>query len=88
MAYTMAEPLRILQLYPKEDYFTGAAIQLRELALGLRARGHHVMVATRPSPQWRQKTAEANIPHVALPMSHELDMRSCSPGGSTGRAGS
>ena len=71
-----AEPLRILQLYPKEDYFTGAAIQLRELALGLRARGHHVVVATRPSPLWRQKTAEANVPHVALPMSHGLDMRS------------
>jgi len=69
-------PLRILQLYPKEDYFTGAAIQLRDLALGLRARGHHVVVATRPSPLWRQKTAEANIPHIALPMSHELDMRS------------
>ncbi len=76
MAYAMAEPLRILQLYPKEDYFTGAAIQLRELALGLHARGHHIVVATRPSPQWRRKTAEANIPHVALPMSHELDMRS------------
>src|SRR3972149_4115826 len=69
-------PLRILQLHPKEDYFPGAAIQLRALALGLRARGHHVVVATRPSPLWRQKTAEANIPHVALPMSHELDMRS------------
>ena len=32
-------PLRILQLYPKQDYFTGAAIQLRELAWGLHARG-------------------------------------------------
>ena len=31
--------LRILQLYPKADYFTGAAIQLRELARGLAARG-------------------------------------------------
>ncbi|MBI4590319.1 MAG: glycosyltransferase family 4 protein [Candidatus Rokubacteria bacterium] len=70
----MAEPLRILQLYPKEDYFTGAAIQLRELTLGLRARGHHVVVATRPSPIWRQKAEEADIPHVALPMRHELDV--------------
>src|SRR5439155_487367 len=40
----MAEPLRVLQLYPKEDYFTGAAIQLRELVLGLKARGHDVAV--------------------------------------------
>lgn len=69
-------PLRVLQLYPKEDYFTGAAIQLRELTLGLRARGHHVVVATRPSPMWRQKAEEAGIPYASLPMRHELDMRS------------
>ena len=41
-------PLRILQLYPKGDFFTGAAIQLRDLARGLAARGHHVTVATPP----------------------------------------
>src|SRR5207247_457032 len=35
-------PLRILQLYPKGDFFTGAAIQLRDLAAGLAARGHPV----------------------------------------------
>ncbi|MBI1892629.1 MAG: hypothetical protein HYS14_00720 [Candidatus Rokubacteria bacterium] len=45
-------PLRILQTYPKGDVFTGAAIQLRELAQGLRDRGHHVVVATRPSSEW------------------------------------
>lgn len=72
----MAEPLRILQLYPKEDYFTGAAIQLRELILGLCARGHHVVVATRPSEVWATKTREAGIAHYALPMSSEVDLRS------------
>lgn len=76
MAHTMADALRILQLYPKEDYFTGAAIQLRGLTLGLRARGHHVVVATRPSPTWKQKAREANIPYAAFPMRHELDMGS------------
>src|SRR5205809_507044 len=40
----MSGPLRILQLYPKADYFTGAAIQLRELAWGLRDRVHAVVV--------------------------------------------
>jgi len=30
--------LRILHLYPKGDFFTGAAIQLRDLAAGLAAR--------------------------------------------------
>jgi glycosyltransferase involved in cell wall biosynthesis len=72
----VGEPLRVLHLYPKEDYFTGAAVQLRELATGLRARGHHVVVATRPSPVWARKAAEAGLPHVMLPMRHGLDLRS------------
>jgi glycosyltransferase involved in cell wall biosynthesis len=72
----MVEPLRILQLYPKEDYFTGAAIQLRELILGLRARGHHVVVATRPSQVWAAKMREAGIPHYTLPMRSEVDLGS------------
>jgi outer membrane protein assembly factor BamD (BamD/ComL family) len=44
--------VNILQLYPKSDYFTGAAIQLRDLALGLAGHGHHVVVATRPNEHW------------------------------------
>jgi glycosyltransferase involved in cell wall biosynthesis len=69
-------PLRILQLYPKDDYFTGAAIQLRELAWGLRGRGHEVVVATRPSPAWAAKTREAGLTHYELPMRSEVDLRS------------
>ncbi len=69
-------PLRILQLYPKEDYFTGAAIQVRELALGLHTRGHDVIIGTRPSDIWSAKTREAGVPHHALPMASEVDLRS------------
>src|SRR5207247_2569809 len=72
----MAEPLRVLQLYPKEDYFTGAAIQLRELVLGLKARGHEVAVATRPSEIWVEKMRAASVPHFPLPMASEVDLRS------------
>ena len=68
--------MRILQLYPKADYFTGAAIQLRELAQGLRERGHHVVVATRPSPVWAEKCAAAGLPHAPLPMTTGVDLRS------------
>lgn len=68
--------LRILQLYPKDDWFTGAAIQLRELTWGLKARGHEVVVATRPSETWAAKTGQAGITHYALPMSSEVDLRS------------
>lgn len=72
----MDEPLRILQVYPKDDYFTGAAIQLRELARGLAARGHHVVVATRPSPIWARETREAGIPYHPIPMKSEVDLPS------------
>ncbi len=68
--------MRILQLYPKSDYFTGAAVQLRELALGLRERGHEVVLATRPSEVWADKTREAGLPHYPLPMASEVDLRS------------
>jgi len=68
--------VRILQLYPKADYFTGAAVQLFALARGLRERGHDVVIATRPSETWTVKTREAGIPHYALPMSSEVDLRS------------
>ncbi len=72
----MAEPLRVLQLYPKEDYFTGAAIQLRELVLGLEARGHEVALDTRPSAIWVEKMRAASVPHFPLPMASEVDLRS------------
>src|SRR5215468_2609714 len=72
----MNGPLRILQLYPKADYYTGAAIQLRDLSDGLQRRGHEVVVATRPSDGWGATLREAGIAHYALPMSSEIDLRS------------
>jgi glycosyltransferase involved in cell wall biosynthesis len=67
--------LRILQLYPKGDYFTGAAIQLRELAWGLTGRGHEVVVATRPSREWEARAREAGIPYYRLPMGQHVGPR-------------
>ena len=68
--------LSILHIYPKQDYFTGAAIQLRELAWGLAARGHDVVIATRPSPAWAAKTRVAGLTHHEIPMRSEVDVRS------------
>ena len=75
----MTEPLRILQLYPKSDYFTGAAVQLLGLASGLKNRGHHVVVATRSGGAWAEKCAEAGLPYQAVPMRSELDIKSVAP---------
>jgi glycosyltransferase involved in cell wall biosynthesis len=68
-------PLRILQLYPKADYFTGAAIQLRDLAIGLAARGHAVTVATPPSELWAERMRKGGVGHVAVPMRRAWDVR-------------
>ena len=68
-------PLRILQLYPKRDFFTGAAIQLRDLAAGLSARGHHVTLATPPSDVWPERCRALGIEHVAVPMARAWDPR-------------
>jgi glycosyltransferase involved in cell wall biosynthesis len=67
-------PLRVLQLYPKQDYFTGAAIQLRELARGLVARGHHVVIATPPGPHGA-RLAGPGVEHVTLPLRRAWDPR-------------
>ncbi len=72
----MSEPLRILQLYPKSDYFTGAAVQLLELSRGLKDRGHEVVITTRPGEGWVEKCAKAGLPHHALPMRSEVDLNS------------
>jgi glycosyltransferase involved in cell wall biosynthesis len=68
--------VNILQLYPKSDYFTGAALQLRDLARGLAGRGHRVVVATRPNPHWERACADAHVVHAEVPMRSALDLRS------------
>jgi glycosyltransferase involved in cell wall biosynthesis len=68
-------PLRVLQIYPKGDFFTGAAIQLRDLACGLAARGHHVTVVTPPSELWATRCQAAGLAHVAIPMRRAWDPR-------------
>ncbi|MBM3220404.1 MAG: glycosyltransferase family 4 protein [Candidatus Rokubacteria bacterium] len=67
-------PLRVLQLYPKNDYFTGAAIQVRELARGLAARGHVVTVATPPGVHGA-RLATPGVDHVTLPLGRAWDPR-------------
>jgi glycosyltransferase involved in cell wall biosynthesis len=68
-------PLRILQIYPKGDFFTGAAIQLWELARGLADRGHRVVIATPPSEIWAARCAEVGLTHAAIAMRRAWDPR-------------
>ena len=66
---------RVLQLYPKADFFTGAAIQLRDLSLGLHNRGVHVTVATSPSRIWAERLGAAGIPYEPIQMKRAWDPR-------------
>ena len=75
-ATSLEASVSILQIYSKSDYFTGAAIQLLDLAKGLAARGHHVVVATCPGEGWADRCAEAGLPYHAVPMRSEVDLRS------------
>lgn len=68
--------MRILQAYPKSDYFTGAAIQMFELARALRQRGHEVVVVTQPSDEWPARARAAGLVHHSVPMTSGFDLRS------------
>jgi glycosyltransferase involved in cell wall biosynthesis len=56
--------VNLLQIYPKGDFHTGAAIQLRDLARCLVARGHRVIVVTRPSERWAAEARAAGFAHL------------------------
>ena len=58
--------MRVLQIYPKGDFHTGAAIQLRDLARGLTGRGHHVVVVTRPSERWSAEARAGGFAHLGF----------------------
>ena len=56
--------MNLLQIYPKGDFHTGAAIQLRDLARCLATRGHRVIVVTRRSERWAAEARAAGFAHL------------------------
>jgi glycosyltransferase involved in cell wall biosynthesis len=56
----------LLEIYPKGDFYTGAAIQLRDLARGLAERGHRVTVVTRASERWTEEGRAAGFAHLGF----------------------
>jgi glycosyltransferase involved in cell wall biosynthesis len=58
--------VNLLQIYPKGDFYTGAAIQLRDLSRALAARGHRVTVVTRPSDRWADEARAAGFAHLGF----------------------
>ena len=58
--------MNLLQIYSKGDFYTGAAIQLRDLARGLARRGHRVTVVTRESDRWTAEARAAGFTHLGF----------------------
>jgi glycosyltransferase involved in cell wall biosynthesis len=58
--------VNLLEIYPKGDFHTGAAIQLRDLARGLATRGHRVTVVTRASERWATEARAAGFTHLGF----------------------
>ena len=58
--------MNLLEIYPKGDFYTGAAIQLRDLARGLALRGHRVTVVTRASERWAAEALAACFTHLGF----------------------
>jgi glycosyltransferase involved in cell wall biosynthesis len=58
--------VNLLEIYPKGDFHTGAAIQLRDLARGLSLRGHRVTVVTRASERWAAEARAAGFAHLGF----------------------
>jgi len=68
--------VNILQIYPKADFFTGAAIQLRDLAEAQWAANDFRLLTTRPSAHWDVACHRGRMQHAAVPMRSSLDLRS------------
>jgi glycosyltransferase involved in cell wall biosynthesis len=70
------EVLTIVEMLEKTGFATGSVVQMFEAAAGMAARGHKVLVVTRPSPEMAARCAAAGIEHAALALRHEFDLPS------------
>ena len=72
----LTRPLSILQILEKGHFNTGSVVQMFQLAGKLSERGHRVAVVSRGDGQIGERSAEAGLDFIALPMKHEFDFRS------------
>ncbi|MDD5562625.1 MAG: glycosyltransferase family 4 protein [Thermoanaerobaculaceae bacterium] len=70
------ETLTIVEALEKTGFATGSVVQMFEAAAGLAARGHKVVVVTRPSSEMAARCAAAGIEHASLALRHEFDLPS------------
>ena len=70
------ETLTIVEMLEKTGFATGSVVQMFEAAAGMAARGHRVVVVTRPSPEMAARCAASGVEHAPLALRHEFDLPS------------
>ncbi len=70
------ETLTIVQMLEKTGFATGSVVQMFDAAKGLAARGHAVVVVTRPSAEMAARCAAVGVQHAPLALRHEFDIPS------------
>lgn len=68
--------MRIVHVLEKNRLETGSVVQMLEAAVGQVARGHQVVVASRPGGDLEQPCAVASVGFVPLSLRHSLDLAS------------
>ncbi len=70
------ESLTIVEMLEKTGFATGSVVQMFEAAAGMAARGHKVVVVTRPSPEMAARCAAVGVELRTLALRHEFDLPS------------
>jgi glycosyltransferase involved in cell wall biosynthesis len=68
--------MRIFQILEFNQFNTGSVHQMFQAAAGLRERGHEVTIVSRPDPVLAERTREADVDFLPLPMRNEFDLAS------------
>jgi len=70
------QPPAIVHALEKSSFATGSVVQMFEAARGLAARGHRVLVVTRPDEEMAERCAAVGVAYQALGLRHEFDLLS------------
>src|SRR5512138_1018062 len=67
------QPMRIFQILEFNQFNTGSVHQMFQAATGLRARGHEVMIVSRPDTTLEEKSRENGIEFAGVPLRNQFD---------------
>lgn len=75
-AYHTDTAMRVIHILEKNRFDTGSVLQMFQAASGLRERGHSVLIVSREGETLRQRSEQAGIEFVAMPLRNAADLGS------------